>query len=231
MFSVPSRVFCQLLLLPDDSDICRWQRLCCKHEILKRFNVSNFQESDFQGERFIGYLGTIRRKHPIATNESNFDSKTLFWQIRSNFLGVTYSAGCSVLRMIEAVVAPDFYTIINKYLNKFAFGNADMSDLIALITEVIFLNFWTFTTFFRISTTTPFAEIWHTTSFCAIFGLNLIILLWLLTPTAVLNNGPSYLHWTTNGIFPCSFGINNLENSKSIGYGKVNQVFGQFIRF
>lgn len=43
--------------------------------------------------------------------------------------------------MVEAVVAPDFYTIINKYLNKFAFGNADMSDLIALITEAIFFIF------------------------------------------------------------------------------------------
>ncbi|KAI6189440.1 Thyrotropin-releasing hormone-degrading ectoenzyme [Aphelenchoides bicaudatus] len=82
----------------------------------------DYVEMDFQLERYGGFLSTLDDNHPIAYNMSNFD-------------GTTYSAGCSVLRMLEGVISTnDFYAIINKYLNKFAFGNANMDDLIDLIT-------------------------------------------------------------------------------------------------
>jgi hypothetical protein len=75
----------------------------------------------------------IRLQQTRAILMVDFCSIIIFYLLSSD---VTYSAGCSVLRMLEAIVAPDFYSIIKKYLTRFAFGNTDMADLIALITEV-----------------------------------------------------------------------------------------------
>ncbi|KAI6174709.1 putative aminopeptidase-2 [Aphelenchoides bicaudatus] len=91
-------------------------------------------EMGYQFERYYGMQSTLTDDHPISTNVSYFD-------------GTTYSAGCSgvvlesviiklvlflVFRMLEGIVSTeDFYGIVNKFVSKYAFGNAGVDDLIA----------------------------------------------------------------------------------------------------
>jgi aminopeptidase N len=74
---------------------------------------------------------TEKPVHPIASNESNFD-------------GITYDTGCSVLRMIEGITGQnEMYKIVKTYLKTYEYSNADMNDLLNIIDQVItFVRFY-----------------------------------------------------------------------------------------
>uniref|UniRef100_A0A0B7BBW7 Aminopeptidase n=1 Tax=Arion vulgaris TaxID=1028688 RepID=A0A0B7BBW7_9EUPU len=68
--------------------------------------------------------------HPIVVDVSNPS------QITSVFDTITYSKGCSVIRMLESIMGKDrFFEGVSEYLRKFEWGNAKTDDLWAVLSK------------------------------------------------------------------------------------------------
>ncbi|XP_072747372.1 aminopeptidase A isoform X2 [Anoplolepis gracilipes] len=70
--------------------------------------------------------------HPIIQTVENPD------EITSIFDEISYKKGASIIRMMENFIGPDvFYNAISTYLNKYAYQNAETTDLFNILQDVI----------------------------------------------------------------------------------------------
>ncbi|XP_034934973.1 glutamyl aminopeptidase isoform X2 [Chelonus insularis] len=73
--------------------------------------------------------------HPIVQTVNNPDEITAIFDV------ITYSKGASVLRMLENFITPEIFIAgVTKYLNQFAYQNAETSDLFNILQQSIKSN-------------------------------------------------------------------------------------------
>ena len=83
------------------------------------------------GRKAWGYAADqLPTTHPVATDVGDNQSALL------NFDGISYAKGASVLRQLMAYVGRDaFFAGVRAYLDRHAFGNSTLADLLAALAE------------------------------------------------------------------------------------------------
>ncbi|KAI6189441.1 hypothetical protein M3Y97_00008800 [Aphelenchoides bicaudatus] len=93
-------------------------------------NEANYVEAEFVKTKQIGLTAMLNRSlsMPIAQNNQRFSD-------------ITYDAGANVLRMLEAIIGVGkFQKILNNFIKRFAYRNANYSDFVSFVQKVNELN-------------------------------------------------------------------------------------------